>query len=169
MAESDEKDEGFLSKVGGIARKLNEFNDMTPEEQKQRAQEIAAEQRNRGTLWEQVKGGLENHFKKMDDLTPGLYEPPPPPPSKADDQKSDADDLTPKVNDGWYYASEGEKHGPIEPEKLTSLLASGVIWSRHYCLATWDERLVAFGPNRDLGECSRSGFAPATATCACQR
>ena len=93
MAESDEKDEGFLSKVGGIARKLNEFNDMTPEEQKQRAQEIAAEQRNRGTLWEQVKGGLENHFKKMDDLTPGLYEPPPPPPSKADDQKSDADEL----------------------------------------------------------------------------
>ena len=110
MAESDEKDEGFLSKVGGIARKLN---DTTPKEQKQRAQEIAAEQRNRGTLWEQVKGGLENHFKKMDDLTPGLYEPPPPPPSKADDQKSDADDSTPKASDGWYMPPKEKSMAPL--------------------------------------------------------
>jgi hypothetical protein len=41
--------------------------------------------------------------------------------------KSDADESTRKPEDGWYYAAEGEKHGPIEPEKLKSLLASGVI------------------------------------------
>jgi hypothetical protein len=53
-----------------------------------------------------------------------LNEPPPP---KTHDQKSDADNSTHKDSDGWYYAAEGEKHGPVEPPELIGLLASGVI------------------------------------------
>ena len=52
---------------------------------------------------------------------------PPPPPPKTEDQKSDGDESTPKASDGWYYASEGEKHGPVEPPELIGLLANGVI------------------------------------------
>jgi hypothetical protein len=142
MAGSDEEGKGFWSRIKARFDKVNEVHarnlsmmprgetDRFPPREPPRTDHQKPDADNStpesGDGWlGRVKGGLENHFKKMDDLTPGLYDEPPPP--KIDDEKSNADESTHKAKDAWYYAAQGQKHGPIEFEKLKSLLASGVI------------------------------------------
>ena len=82
---------------------------------------------------------------------------------------SNADEPTHKVSDGWYDASEGEKHGPIEPAELIGLSASGVIGRETLVWRHGMRDWMRLDKTELLASNSEGEFSPAITTFKCQR